>query len=169
MIRTKKKKYTANCLKDLILDGFLRKVNKNTDTGCWDWTGSKHYFGYGKFSFLNATHGAHRVSWLLFKGDIPPKMFLCHRCDRPCCVNPDHLFLGTPKENTHDMIRKGRFKYCERIGRSDELSTNAKLTNEQAKFIRTSKLSNPALAKIFNVTPPTIRSIKIGQSFKDVK
>lgn len=168
MSNTKKKKYTAYSLKDLILDGFMRKVNKNTVNGCWDWTGSKHHFGYGKFSFLNATHGAHRVSWLLFKGDIPPKMFLCHKCDRPCCVNPDHLFLGTPKDNTHDMIRKGRLKYCPRIGRSDELSTNAKLTNKQVKVIRQSILPNPILAKIFNVSSTTIGCIKRRVSFKDV-
>lgn len=51
---------------------------------------------------------AHRVSWELFRGPIPNKLFVLHKCDNKNCINPDHLFLGTAKDNIHDCIRKGR-------------------------------------------------------------
>lgn len=110
-----------------ILDRFWEKVNKNGPLpdaypslgSCWIWTSiiRPRRWGYGVFTLDGECAPykpgkkmlAHRFSYQLEFGEIPPGMFICHRCDNPPCVNPEHLFLGTPKDNTHDSIRKGRF------------------------------------------------------------
>ena len=92
---------------------FWSKVRKGD--GCWEWAGCRSK-GYGKIA-LGLESGlpkgkrvvkAHRVSWLIHFGPIPDGLFVCHRCDNPPCVRPDHLYLGTCADNSRDMIRKGR-------------------------------------------------------------
>lgn len=81
----------------------IKEVN-----GCWEWQGSLTKSGYGRFAFKSRTYRAHRFSYIIHKGDIKDKNIICHTCDNPKCVNPDHLWQGTIKQNTHDMIEKGR-------------------------------------------------------------
>lgn len=88
---------------------FWRRVSKSPN-GCWMWKGSKDGGGYGTISTArgSAPAKAHRLSWEMRNGPIPPGQFVCHHCDTPACVNPDHLFLGTQKDNMRDCSRKGR-------------------------------------------------------------
>lgn len=88
------------------LERFMAKVQK-TDN-CWLWTGPLSPLGYGYFSLNAKTVGAHRAAWTLLRGEIPKGMLICHRCDNPKCVNPDHLFVGTDYDNNIDCIKKGR-------------------------------------------------------------
>ena len=89
-----------------ISERFWPKVDK-TDT-CWLWTGAKNDKGYGQIRSPGRIDFAHRLSWTLERGDIPPGLSVCHHCDTPLCVNPDHLFLGTQQDNSRDMGQKGR-------------------------------------------------------------
>lgn len=88
---------------------FLGKVNIDGVSGCWLWTGSKRSeMGYGNVKIASRSFAAHRVSWEIVYGPIPPQLKVLHQCDVPACVNPDHLFLGTDKDNHQDKVSKGR-------------------------------------------------------------
>jgi hypothetical protein len=137
---------------------FWKKVNK-TDT-CWLWTGAKvSDKGYGTISYgvYHRQMLAHRVSWMLHFGDIPEGMLVCHTCDTPGCVRPDHLFLGTGSDNLRDQTIKGRRQ-------------NAKLTIDKARDIR-SRYANgetdmAALAAEYNVSHACIWSVVTNRSWR---
>lgn len=96
-----------------IAERFMSHVREDEATGCWLWTASTNWAGYGRMVVGSRTTGrravgAHRLSHELFIGPIPEGADVCHRCDTPSCVNPSHLFAGTKRENMQDMVAKGR-------------------------------------------------------------
>jgi len=90
------------------VERFLDKVDFNAPNDCWEWVGAQKPRGYGNLRFQKTYYLAHRFSYGIYKGDVPEDKLVCHTCDNPSCVNPNHLFLGTAKDNTQDMIEKGR-------------------------------------------------------------
>lgn len=87
------------------------------DNRCWEWPKSRERGKYGRFHATidgRSEKKAHRVAWLLTYGVIPSPWFVCHHCDNPACCRPSHLFLGTSRDNTLDMVRKGRLPYGQR-------------------------------------------------------
>ncbi len=91
---------------------FWQKVEKfEGEDACWIWRGSTKASGYGSFGMGGRSIGAHRAAWRLTHGAIPKGVFVCHKCDNPPCVRPEHLFLATAQGNVDDKIRKGRSKH----------------------------------------------------------
>lgn len=125
---------------------------------CWLWTGATTPAGYGVGSIGRRYIRAHRLAWILFNGPIPQGKFVCHSCDNPRCVNPDHLFLGDPADNTHDMRAKGR-----QFNPLGERSHFAKLTEADVRAIRseyaTKRTPMRILAARYQVSRATISDI----------
>lgn len=86
---------------------FWTKVSVKLPDDCWEWKANTGK-GYGMFWFGKVPMMAHRLSWIMLRGDIPEGMNVLHKCDNRKCVNPNHLFIGTQSDNVQDMIRKGR-------------------------------------------------------------
>lgn len=97
----------------------LARRSVETDCGCLEWTGAKCVNGYGRVKVCGKLHGAHRLAVLVRDGSLPPSgLFVCHSCDNPSCINPDHLFVGTNSDNMRDAFAKGRVRpdlICEPI------------------------------------------------------
>ena len=148
---------------------FYERVMPITESGCWLWIGSinKTAGGYGVYN----GHTMHRFSYELHNGDIPKGLCVCHKCDVPSCVNPNHLFLGTHKENMKDMQNKCRKWSGIVMRKTDGLPASSKLTPNIVNEIKTllsDGMSQDQIAKIYGVTPGTISFIKRGVTWKNV-
>jgi hypothetical protein len=143
---------------------FWDKVSLGHPGGCLVWGAKKTRNGYGQFSINRKHFGAHRISYELCVGTIPAGAHVLHKCDNRCCVNPDHLFLGTNTDNVRDREAKGRGGAI-----SGEDHYLSKLTKEAVDEIRSSKgtgITQRQLAKKFNVTPPAISCVLRGITWK---
>lgn len=98
----------TNVLNDL----FWSRVRKSDGDGCWEFSRPTSDRGYARLYVFGYYTMAHRLSWLVTNGAIADGLFVCHTCDNPRCVRPDHLFLGTAEENVQDMVKKGRAAWC---------------------------------------------------------
>lgn len=140
-----------------ILD-FESKILKS---GCWWFKGAKNQKGYGVFK-NPWERAAHRFSWCIYCGEIPKGMLVCHHCDNPSCVNPKHLFLGTPQDNSSDMVRKKR-SIKGRIGMRGELNPATKITEATAREIISllkKKMTCPDIVKALHVSRDIVYDIK---------
>lgn len=154
-----------------LLERLMSRVNK-TDT-CWLWTGCVNIHGYGKIGIpglgQGVTTATHRLAWKLLRGPIPEGINVCHHCDNPPCCNPDHLFLGTQKDNLQDMGKKGRHPGPGFFG---ETHNKAKLTEAKVIEIRRlhkeKKLLHSELAKLFNISKPNVSHILSRRTWKHV-
>lgn len=157
----------------------MGKFVKGAHNECWLWRAACFPSGYGIFTMPGRRHGiparAHRVAWELTHGAIPAGMFVCHRCDNPPCVNPAHLFLGTPADNSADRNAKGRQARGERARQRNpargERNANAKLTSgmvAQIKALRASGLSQQAIADRMGTVQTTISRVLLGQTWRHV-
>lgn len=145
-----------------LAERFLAKVDKSGE--CWLWTGCLDKDGYGKFRIKKKIFRTHRISYELYVEPIPDGLYVCHHCDNPSCVNPDHLFVGTSKDNMRDMISKSH-------NRKGQNNSNAKLTSKQVCEIR-ERIANGekqiTLAKEFGVVQTTVSSIKCRKRWKEI-
>jgi hypothetical protein len=137
-------------------------------SGCWLWTKGCHSCGYGVFSVNCRNDYAHRVSWKIYRGKIPAGMCVLHHCDIPGCVNPNHLFIGTNRDNMLDKTKKhrGRMMFPKRH------FVCAKITPDQVREIRhihsldRTRATLRMLARSFNLSYGAINGIVYRKSWK---
>jgi len=137
------------------------RVERIPEGGCWVWMGTTNSVGYGQIEHKSKKLYAHRASYEAFVGPITQGMYVCHICDNVSCVNPNHLFVGTQKQNLQDMKKKGRSTRGEKSGCS-------KLTEEQVNQILTMEGTNSFIGKIFNVSKSLISAIKLKKRWAHV-
>lgn len=139
------------------IENFWAKVDKEPrHSGCWLWTGARQSRGYGAFQVGWKTQKrAHRVSYELAHGSIPEGIMVCHSCDTPLCVNPEHLFLGDARVNTQDMIQKGRKAvFCGKANGA------AKLSDEQVVIIYSDPRTNAEIAADYGIASSLVSLIR---------
>ena len=160
---------------DPICERFWSKVNKHgpvpahrPELGpCWVWTEHHAEAGYGQFCLRRGEFRlAHSVSYALTNGPVPPRMHVCHHCDNPPCVRPDHLFLGTAADNAQDCVDKGRARRARGIE-----TASARLDEDAVRAIRATQPyhgRNEDLARDFGVSGTTIRRVILGKTWRHV-
>lgn len=143
---------------------FFKKVEPIPFSGCWIWMGGLFSHGYGQFNpKVSSQRYAHRWSWEHANGYIPKGMNVLHKCDVRCCVNPDHLFIGSQLDNVRDMDKKGRRVVSVKHG---EAHHNAKISQKQVIEIMASEETNVSIAARFGVKPSAISKIRNCRTWK---
>lgn len=139
----------------------LKHANKGT---CWRWEGAMNTNGYGCMYFNHKLMSAHRRSYILAKGPIPDGLFVCHQCDNPRCVNPDHLHLGTAADNSREAVERGRL-----VGNGNPNSKNHKLSTKQVTEIKEwfkTTTSVKSIAEKYGVSESHVYRIREGNRRK---
>lgn len=154
-----------------LLERFERKIFFASPDGCWYWTAGVNTGGYGRI-FIKKIGGkkermlAHRLSFLLYKGEISQGLLVCHSCDNPLCVNPDHLFLGTQLDNVRDRDNKGR-----RPAPIGSKNNSAKINEYdvlEIRNMRSQKISYKEISDRYGLSVVTIKNICSNRTWKHV-
>lgn len=147
----------------------LRHIEIDMTRQCWLWSGARMKCGYGRihvgslFDGTNRVELAHRVSYRAFVGPIPDDMLVMHKCDVRECINPEHLSLGTYRDNTQDMLRKGRGNHSR-----GERHRSAKLTEGQVREIRNSSETLRVLAQKYGIASPVVHAVRSRRTWRHV-
>jgi len=143
---------------------FSSRYTVDDNTGCWIWRGPLDNDGYGQITIRGVGYRPHRVSYMMYNGDITSGLYVLHKCDRPSCVNPSHLFLGTQAENVLDCMKKGRrsvgfYHYRSKLdGNSINILVDLLKRGYHYTYI----------AKKLNMSSSSIKHIAAGYSRKDL-
>lgn len=146
---------------------FWNKVDMKTIDSCWDWVAGRDRDGYGRIKLGRFDHQAHRVAWVLSVGPIPDGLCVLHRCDRPSCVNPGHLFLGTNTDNVHDKVRKGRS--ADQRGEANGYSKLTRTDVLAARAAWNAGESAASIARRYHVNRTTINRIVTGKRWAHLR
>ena len=157
-VRQKKARYPPD-----FIERFWKKIEKDDSEECWEWLGCCNDKGYGQVGVNGIMKYVHRISWELSRGmKIPKGMYICHKCDNRRCCNPRHLFLGTPKDNSQDMVMKER-----------GTGSFTKQHVEKIFILLEKGVSQRSVAKQFDTKQCTISAIATGRNyshlFRDTK
>ena len=160
---------------------FWDKVNRKNNTSvCWEWKAATTRFGHGRFKLNGKLVSPHRIIWSQVNGkSIPKDMDICHHCDNPACVNPDHLFIGTRSDNMNDASRKGRLnprddeetkeelrEWSERLGKKRRGFSKEEVHGILKRYYNGE--SSRSLGDEFDVAHSTILKIKNGEYYSEI-
>lgn len=141
-----------------VIKRFWKYIQKGPE--CWEWVGAKTKAGYGLLTVpVQKQIYMHRFSYVLHKGKFPKKLLVCHRCDNPCCVNPEHLFLGTKADNSLDMVAKNRDGKPSKILSAEQV---IQIRRDYKPWV----VSQSMLAKKYGVSSGCIQGIVDGVTWR---
>lgn len=180
--REKRSRKCKTCSKEFVGKGLVREFCCTAcklmgmieiKNGCWVWKGDLHPNGYGYTTNYetNKREHIHRVSFRIFKGEIPEGLYVCHHCDNRKCIAPHHLFLGTAKENMQDAKIKGRLEHIKLMHPKGEKNTSSKLKESDMHEIRKlfgEGIKCTVIARKYSVSSSVIYGIRDGKGWKHV-
>jgi hypothetical protein len=144
---------------------FFDRSIPEPNSGCWIWIGAISNNGYARVRTGGRTISGHRLAYESIYGPMIGSD-ACHKCDVRCCVNPDHVFMGSRSDNMRDCSNKGRIRGINVAGLSGEQCPSSKLTRSEVDIIRSDSRSARSLAKVFGVDRSTIGHIRRGLTWR---